>query len=145
MTATYLINRTPTRLLKRKILYELIYGAPLTYDNLRVFGCLAFAHNQQRGGDKFESRSMRCLFVGYPFAKKGWSLFDLETEENFVSRGVVFMEDVFPLKHELHADSSDPNLNSPCDFGLFDDELATSQNAATSDRAEHIEDVTQGV
>lgn len=53
LTAAYLINRTPSRLLKGKSPYELIHGAPPSYDNLRVFGCLAFAHNQRRGGDKF--------------------------------------------------------------------------------------------
>ncbi|CAA7028514.1 unnamed protein product [Microthlaspi erraticum] len=102
--------------------YELIYGVPPTYDNLKVFGCLAFAHNQRRGGDKFESRSRRCLFVGYPFDKKGWNLFDLETEEVFVSRDVIFVEDVFPLRHESLAGASNDDSNRPLDFGLFDDD-----------------------
>lgn len=46
LTAGYLINITLSRLLKGKTPYELIYGAPPTYDSLKVFGCLAFAHKQ---------------------------------------------------------------------------------------------------
>lgn len=96
LTAAHLINRTPSPLLDGKTPYELLYGAAPKYDDLRIFGCLAYAHNQKRGGDKFASRSRKCLFVGYPFGKRGWSLFDLETEEIFVSRDVVFAENEFP-------------------------------------------------
>ena len=34
--------------------------------------------------------------MGYPFVKKGWSLFDLE-KKVFVSRDVKFYENVFPF------------------------------------------------
>lgn len=96
MTAAYIINRTPSPLLQGKTPYELLHGSTPGYENLKVFGCLAYAHNQRRGGDKFASRSRKCIFVGYPFGKKGWTLFDLKTQQVFVSRDVVFVEDVFP-------------------------------------------------
>ena len=61
-----------------------------------MFGCLAYAHNQKHGGDKFASQSRKCIFIGYPYGKKGWSLDDLNSGELFVSRDVVFKEHVFP-------------------------------------------------
>ena len=55
--AVYLINRTPSRLLDNKTPYEILFGTPPTFDEMRVFGCLCFAHNQKSKGDKFASRS----------------------------------------------------------------------------------------
>jgi len=34
--------------------------------------------------------------VGYPFGKNGWKIYDLDFEELFVSRDVIFYEDIFP-------------------------------------------------
>lgn len=73
-----------------------MFDSPPSYDILRVFGCLCFAHNQRARGDKFASRSRKCIFVGYPYDKKGWKLYDLENKEFFVSRDVKFYEDKFP-------------------------------------------------
>ena len=35
--------------------------------------------------------------MGYPFGKKGWKVYDLESHEIFISRDVIFYEDIFPL------------------------------------------------
>lgn len=40
---------------------------------------------------------MRCIFVGYPFRKKGWKLYDLEENESLVSRDVVFVRRYFRM------------------------------------------------
>ena len=75
----------------------MLFGKVPSYDAIRVFGCLCYAHNQRNKGDKFASRSRKCIFVGYPFGKKGWKLYDLETHEYFVSRDVKFFEKEFPF------------------------------------------------
>jgi len=97
LTAGYLINRTPTKLLHGKTPFEMIYGRPPPLEHMQVLGCLCYVHNQKHGGDKFAPRSNRSVFLGYPFAKKGWRVYDLQTGKVSVSRDVIFMEDEFPF------------------------------------------------
>jgi hypothetical protein len=99
LTAGYLINRTPTPVLRGKTPYEMLYGQAPSYDHLKVFGCLCYAHNLGKTSDKFASRSRKCVFVGYPSGKKGWKLFDLDSQRYFVSRDVKFFETEFPYAH----------------------------------------------
>lgn len=84
LNAGYLINRTPSIVLNGKTPFEKFYGHAPSYTHLRVFGCLPYAHNLDHRGDKFASRSRRCVFLGYPYGKKGWKLYDLE-RKSFLS------------------------------------------------------------
>ncbi|PNX93517.1 retrovirus-related Pol polyprotein from transposon TNT 1-94 [Trifolium pratense] len=97
LAACYLINRTPTKTLSGKTPYELLYGKAPSLEHLRVVGCLAYAHNQHHKGDKFATRSRKCVFVGYPYGTKGWRMYDLELGIFFNSRDVVFCENEFPF------------------------------------------------
>ena len=73
LTAAHLINRTPTKLLKGKTPYECQYGKPPSYDDIKIFGCLCFAHKSRRDKDKFGVRSARCVFVDILLQRKGGS------------------------------------------------------------------------
>ncbi|XP_074321463.1 uncharacterized protein LOC141657973 [Silene latifolia] len=112
LTAAYLINRTPSPLIDNKTPYECLFGVAPSYNNLRVFGCLSFAHNQNTRGDKFEKRGRKCVFVGYPHNKKGWKLYDLETETFFVSRDVTFYETHFPFASSSSVPSTPPDSSA---------------------------------
>jgi len=101
LAAAHVINRTPSSLLHRKTPYECLYGKVPSYADLKTFGCLCFAHNLQRHKDKFGARGRKCVFVGYPFGKRGWRLYDLENEEFFTSRDVVFDKSVFPYQTDI--------------------------------------------
>lgn len=74
MTAAYIINRTPTPILNGKTPFERLYNRPPTLSHLQVFGCLCYSHNQKRMGDKFASRSVKGVFIGYPSGKKSWRI-----------------------------------------------------------------------
>ena len=112
LTAAYLINRTPSMVLKGMTPYERIYSEKPRYDHVKVFGSLCYAHDQSHKGDKFASRSRRCVLVGYPYGKKGWRLYDLEKDQFFVSRDVVFFENEFPYKSEVEEEITEEESES---------------------------------
>ena len=111
LTASHLINRTPTQVLNNKTPYEVLFGKKPDFDKLRVFGCLCYSHRKARDKDKFGDRSRKCIFVGYPYGKKAWRLYDLTTHEFFTSRDVVFSEQRFPGVDSDDDDGVSPPLN----------------------------------
>lgn len=69
--------------------------------SLTGFWLLCYAHNQNHKGDKFATRSIKGVFIGYPHGKKGWRIFDPSTGKIFSSRDVVFCESEFPYLTDL--------------------------------------------
>jgi hypothetical protein len=58
-TACYLINRSSSIPLNKKTPFEVWFGTPADYSQLRVFGCTAYAHVDNK---KLEPRAIKCLF-----------------------------------------------------------------------------------
>ncbi|WVZ64163.1 hypothetical protein U9M48_013726, partial [Paspalum notatum var. saurae] len=61
-TAYYLINRSASITLDKKTPIEVWSGFPADYSQLRVFGCIAYAHVDN---GKLEPRAIKCIFLGY--------------------------------------------------------------------------------
>ena len=100
------------------------------YKLLKVFGSACYTHKMNRDRDKFGQRSRSCIFVCYPFGKKGWKLYDVDRNEFLVSRYVVFREDVF-----LFAESKIDQPAIPSSDVILDDRVS-SQVSPTVDTDE---------
>ena len=70
LTATYLINRMPTKILKGKTPYEILFGEAPTYDHLTVFGSLCFMTTTKHDRDKFQDRAKACVFMVIPLKRR---------------------------------------------------------------------------
>lgn len=104
-TAAYLINRCPSTALDLKTPEEVWTGKRLDLGNLRVFGCVAYAHIRR---DKLESHAVKCMFIGYSEGVKGFKLWSLEPgmKRCILSRDVIFSEGVM-----AHLDKENGSLN----------------------------------
>lgn len=146
LAAAHVINQTPSSLLQGKSPYECLYGKPPSYERIKTFGCLSYAHKKSRDKDKFNTRSRRCVFVGYPFGKKGWKMYDLDSEEFFVSCDVEFIETSFPYQDD-HSNKKKP-VEAPAvpqPVVLCDDheQVLESRGSETSSAVPQVADEVQ--
>jgi hypothetical protein len=103
-TATYLINRTPTKLLDYSTPLEHLFKQSPDYNFLKVFGCACWPNLRPYNTRKLAFRSTRCVFLGYSNMHKGYKCLEVSTGRVYISRDVVFDEHIFPFA-ELHANA----------------------------------------
>lgn len=96
-SATYIINRLPTRLLGNKSPYELLFSTQPNYGNFRIFGCCVFPYLRDYSPHKLSPRSSRCVFIGYNTQYKGYQCLDLSTWRIYITRHAQFDETSFPF------------------------------------------------
>ncbi|KAL4592837.1 hypothetical protein LXL04_005843 [Taraxacum kok-saghyz] len=108
LTAVYLINRTPCKILNNATPYEKLYSEIPPYSSFKSFGCLAFSPTLVANRNKFEPRARACVLIGYPPGMKAYKLLDLSTREIFMSRDVIFHENVFPFTQSAQNFDNDP-------------------------------------
>ncbi|KAL0288332.1 UNVERIFIED_CONTAM: Retrovirus-related Pol polyprotein from transposon RE2 [Sesamum radiatum] len=73
--------------------YEIWHGKPASYKYLTVWGSPAYV--KRLVGDKLDSRSSLCRFIGYPKETAGYYFYDPTEQKTFISRNAVFLEKGF--------------------------------------------------
>jgi transposase InsO family protein len=76
-TATHLLNRRSCQTTGALTPFQLLLGAPPSYDHLRVFGCLCFPNQASTAAHKLSPRSTPCVLLGYPADHRGYQCLDL--------------------------------------------------------------------
>ena len=100
MTSSHLINRLPSRILNLQSpieILETVYPSVRLKTGLAVkpFGCIAYVYNPLHRLNKWSSKSLKCVFLGYSPTQKGYKLYHPVTRKYIVSKDVVFDEKVF--------------------------------------------------
>lgn len=94
LSATYLINRVPSRIIKTpyQTLSTFITTPSTTNLPPRVFGCVVYVHLHKHQRSKLEPRAIRCMFVGYGPHQKGYRCYHPPTRHMFTTMDVHFHE-----------------------------------------------------
>src|SRR6266540_1631631 len=92
MTAAYLINRMPSRVLGYKAPIECLIGKTTYVVPPKVFGCSCFVKDYRPSVGKLDPRALKCIFVGYFGKHKGYKCWCPSERRMFVSMDVVFRE-----------------------------------------------------
>lgn len=111
--AVFLINRVTTSLLHHKSPYHVLYDHIPDSQSFKVFGCLCFASTLQSHITKLHYRARKSVFLGYKSGYKGYILLDLHTRAVFISRNVIFHENVLPYQNSTPSVTANWNYLTP--------------------------------
>jgi hypothetical protein len=97
ITAIYLINHTPTKLLAYYTPIDKLLEVTPNYSSFQVFGCAYRSNLRPYNSHKLQLCFIHCIFLGYNNMHKGFKCLDVATGRIYISRDVIFNESVFPL------------------------------------------------
>ena len=97
LTASYLINRMPTRVLQYQTPIEVLKNC---YPNIRLvsslppkfFGYIVFINTHAQNKMKLDPRAPKCLFLEYSSTQNGYKCYSPITKRFYVSMDVTFLE-----------------------------------------------------
>lgn len=97
LTAAFWINRIPSRVLNFKTpIHSLLEFYPnghlITDIPLKVFGCSIFVHIHSHNRSKLDTRSQKCIFLGYSPTQKGYKCYSPFTRKFYTYMDVTFLE-----------------------------------------------------
>ena len=93
---TSILNVTPLSSISETTSYEVWKKCKPNLNMYRIFGCRAFVHVQKKDRGPLESRTAKCIFIGFDDGYKGWKVYNPITRKVSISWDVIFNESSFP-------------------------------------------------
>ena len=94
-TAAFTLNRAPSKSVETT-LYELWFGKKPKLSLLKVWGCDAYVKKFQT--NKLEPKSEKCVFIGYPKERIGYTFYYRSKGKIFIAKNGTFLEKEFLSK-----------------------------------------------
>lgn len=96
--AVYLRNQSPTKAVEGMTPFQAWTAEKPNEEHLRVFGCAAYVHVTKDKWKKLDSKSRKCVLLGYGIETKGYRLYDLKRAKVYYSRDVLFNESIHGIE-----------------------------------------------
>ncbi|WVZ94484.1 hypothetical protein U9M48_040371 [Paspalum notatum var. saurae] len=111
-TACYIANRIFLRAFLGKTSYELRFGRQPSVKHLRAFGCMCFVLKEAGHLDKFESRCLDGIFLGYASSSRAFCVWVLEAKQVVETCDVSF-DETMPCTNPAFELSGDDEEGTP--------------------------------
>ena len=100
MTSVHLINRLLSQTLDLQSplgVIEIFFPEVRLKTELpvKIFGCVAYVHNPVLKKNKWSTKAVKCVFLGYLNTQKGFKVYHPITRKYRVSKNVIFDEKTF--------------------------------------------------
>lgn len=114
VTATYLVNRLPTRALSLKTPLQALskfHKLPSTLTlEPHVFGCSVFVHIPKTERSKIDPCAEKCVFVGYGINQHGYRCYSPNKRHMFITMDCDFLETEY-FYHTQHTGQGEKEYN----------------------------------
>ena len=121
ITACFLINHMPTRIIHMQTPLQRLLGETPDYTFFKVFGCACWPNLRPYNNHKLAFRSKKCVFLGYSPLHKGYKCLHVPSNRVYISRDVVFNELVFSFSNLPPTASPSISSNFPFSLDQFED------------------------
>lgn len=88
LTAVFLINRLPSKVIQNDTPYERLFGQKPDYSFLRTFSCACWPNPRPYNTKKVQFRSKRCVFLRYSNSHKGFKCLDPSEGRVYISHDI---------------------------------------------------------
>ena len=88
----YILNCSPTKAIRDKTLFEAQHKQKPRVNQLKVFGCIAYAHIPSQEREKFDEKGETFIFIGYIDESKGFFFLNPKTNKLVILIDVIFNE-----------------------------------------------------
>ena len=109
----------PTPLLANQSPYEKLFQHSPDYSFLKTFGCLCYPHLRAYTSHKLNYQSEKCVFLGYSSMHLGYRCLSLTTNRIYISRDVIFDEQVFPFHQNASINRHSNSVSPPNNAGIL--------------------------
>ena len=114
--------------------FEAWTGVKPNVKQLRSFGCTVYAHIPKDERRKLDSRSKKCVLLGYGTETKGYRLYNPQSSRVIYSRDVKFNENEFGFENTLAVPGNEIHGNK-----LVTLELSSEKDDSKDNQVDNIE------